>query len=236
MQDKIKQAIDTVQRAQRNYDLNKSIPKEDLDLLIYAAENSPSKQNETHYSLHIFTDEYIIKQIYNCTNKFTLGVKEALEDDKGEEWLYENYSVKNSQIYANALFVYVEDEGEARGATHLRAQHGDEFSKRILTEQKSYSMGISIGELILTAGLLGYKTGICSAMDEEQVKQIIGTDKSVKILVGVGFENEGVDRRLHAETLNKEVPKERRNGDLEEKWRFPSNEKNIKVYLNGIIT
>ena len=236
MQDKIKQAIDTVQRAQRNYNLSKSIPKEDLDLLIYAAENSPSKQNETHYSLHIFTDECIIKQIYDCTNKFTLGVKEALDEDKGEEWLYENYSVKNSQIYANALFVYVEDDGEARGATHLRAQHGDEFSKRILTEQKNYSMGISIGELILTAGLLGYKTGICSAMDEEQVKQIIGTDKSVKILVGVGFENEGIDRRLHAETLNKEVPEERRNGNLEEKWRFPSNEKNIKVYLNGIIT
>jgi len=236
MQDKIKQAIDTVQRAQRNYDLSKRIPKEDLELLIYAAKNSPSKQNETHLSLHIFTDECIIKQIYGCTNKFTLGVKEALDEDKGEEWLYENYSVKNSQIYANALFVYVEDDGEARGATHLRAQHGDEFSKRILTEQKNYSMGISIGELILTAGLLGYKTGICSAMDEEQVKQILGTDRSVKILVGVGFENEGVDRRLHAETLNKEVPEERRNGDLEEKWKFPSIEKDIKVYLNGIIT
>lgn len=236
LKNKLKDAIDTVQRAQRNYDLSKSIPEEDLELLIYAAKNSPSKQNETHLSLHIFTDEYIIKQIYDCTNKFTLGVQEALEEDKGEEWLYQNYSVKNSQILANALFVYVEDEGEARGATHLRGQNGDDFGKRILTEQKNFSMGISIGELILTAGLLGYKTGICSAMDEDAVKEIIGTENSVKILVGVGFENEGVDRRLHAETLNKEIPEERRNGALDEKWRFPSNEKDIKVYLNGTIT
>ena len=231
--DEIKKAIDTVQRAQRNYDLSKLIPNEELDLLIYAAANSPSKQNETHLSLHIFTDECIIKQIYDCTKKFTLGITAALEEDKGEEWLYQNYSVKNSQVYANILFVYAEEDSEARGATHLKGQNNDEFGKNILTEQKNYSMGISIGELILTAGLLGYKTGICSAMDEDAVGNIIGIESKVKILVGIGFENDKVDRRLHTELLNKEVPRERRTGELEEKWKFPSFEKNIKVRING---
>ena len=229
----LKKAIDTVQRAQRNYNLAKSISQEDLNLLVYAAENSPSKQNETHYSLHIFTDECIIKEIYNCTNKFTLGVYEAIEEDKGEQWLYDNLSVKNSQIYANALFVYVEDEGEARGATHLKAKHGDEFSKQVLKEQQDYSIGISVGELILTAGLLGYKTGICSAMDDEAVRKVLGINNTPKLLVGVGFENEGVDRRLHAETFNRDVIETKRTGELDEKWRFPSNEKYIKVYING---
>ena len=230
---KIKTAIDVVQRAQRNYDLSKSIPQDDLNLLVYAASNSPSKQNETHLSLHIFTDEYIIKQIYDCTKKFTLGIKEALEEDKGEQWLYNHKSVKNSQIYANALFVYVEDEGEARGATHLKGKHGDDFGRQVLNEQKNYSMGISVGELILTAGLLGYKTGICSAMEEEPIKKILGIENKPKLLVGVGYENTGIDRRLHAETLNKDIPEERRTGKLEDKWRFPSFEKNIKVYING---
>lgn len=229
----IKQAIDTAQRAQRNYDLSKSIPDEDLELLIYAATNSPSKQNETHYSLHIFTNECIIKEIYNCTKKFTLGIKEALDEDKGEQWLYNHRSVKNSQIYANALFVYVEDEGEARSTTHLKGKHGNDFGKKVLNEQQNYSMGISVGELILTAGMLGYKTGICSAMEEDPIKKILDIDHRPKLLVGVGFENIGIDRRLHAETLNKDVPEERRTGELEEKWRFPSFEKNIKVYING---
>ena len=45
---KIKAAVDIAQRAQRNYDLNKSVPIDDLETLIYAAANSPSKQNEEH--------------------------------------------------------------------------------------------------------------------------------------------------------------------------------------------
>jgi len=231
--DEIKKSIDTVQRAQRNYDLSKSIPNEDLELLIYAAKKSPSKQNEKHLSLHIFTDEYIIKQIYNCTHKFTLGIKEALEEDKGENWLYQNYAVKNSQVYANVLFVYVEDEGEARGATHLRGKNGSEFGQRVLTEQKNYSMGISVGELILTAGLLGYKTGICSAMDEEPVKKLIKTEKEPKLLVGIGYENEDRDRKEHADTLNKDVPEDCRNGLPNEFWKFPSYNKETTIYLNG---
>ena len=233
MRDKIKDAVDTVQRAQRNYDLSKHIPTDDLDFLIYTAKNSPSKQNETHFSLYVFTDEHIIKQIYDQTKRFTLGIKEVLEEDKGEQWLYENRSVKNSQINANALFVYVEDEGAARGATHLSGQHGNNFGRQIFNEQKSISIGISTGELILTAGLLGYKTGLCSAFDEEGVKDILNTKRSVKLLVGIGFENEGVDRRLHAETLNREVIESRRTGDLDEKWRFPSFEKKINVFLNN---
>lgn len=33
--------------------------------------------------------------------------------------------------------------------------------------------------------------------------------------------------------MDKEVPRERRTGELEEKWKFPSFEKNIKVRING---
>jgi nitroreductase len=233
LKNQLKDAINIVQRAQRNYNLSKSIPQEDLDLLIYAAKNSPSKQNETHFSLHIFTDEYIIKQIYDCTKKFTLGIDETLEEGKGEQWLYENRSVKNSQIYANVLFVYIEEEGKARGATHLAGQHGEEFGNKVFSEQKNFSMGISVGELILTAGLLGYKTGICSAMDEEPIQEILKTNKTPKLLVGIGFENEGVDRRLHAEVLNRDIDESRRTGPLDEKWRFPSFDKDIKVIING---
>ena len=169
MLDKIKSAVDVTQRAQRNYDLTKYMPQEHLDTLIYAASNSPSKQNETHYRLHVYTDKEIIEQVHNSTKKFTLGIHQALEEGKGEEWLYENRSVTNSQIYANVLFIYEEIRGAPRGATHLRAQAGDKKSQEYAAEQRYYSIGISIGELILSASLLGYKTGICSAMDDEAI-------------------------------------------------------------------
>ena len=56
----------------------------------------------------MYTDPSMIKKIHDCTKKFTLGIHQALEEGKGENWLYENRSVTNSQIYANALFIYEE--------------------------------------------------------------------------------------------------------------------------------
>ena len=47
----IKNAIDVCKKAQRNYNLNKRLPRKDLETLIYVASNSPSKQNETHFNL-----------------------------------------------------------------------------------------------------------------------------------------------------------------------------------------
>lgn len=237
----LKKAIDSAQRAQRNYDLSKSIPKDDLETLIYAAVNSPSKQNETHYSLYVYTDQDIIKQIYDNTKKFTLMADEEDTKDlfgvneRGEYWQDDTHSVKNSQIYANVLFAYVPEEGEARGGTHIAGQQERSSSAmKIYNEQIHYSIGISVGQLILAANLLGYKTGICSALDSRPIKKIVGSKDNVKLLVGVGFDNAGTDRRLHQETLNKDVPEKFRTGDLEEHWKFPSFEKHVKVIINGI--
>ena len=68
----LKKAIHKSQHVQRNWDLTKSIPQEDLDTLIHVAVNSPSKQNETHYSLHVYTDQTIIKQILTNVMMFKL--------------------------------------------------------------------------------------------------------------------------------------------------------------------
>ena len=239
MHEEIKKAVDISQRAQRNYDLSKTIPEKDLETLIYAATNSPSKQNETHYSLHVYTDPELIREIYNTTKKFTFGNKEheseILDTTKGENWMYENRAVHNSQALANVLFVYADDDGERRGVTHFLAHHNDadNDSVNVYNEQKNFSIGISVGELILSATLLGYKTGICSAFDQDIIKNVVNTDKRIKLLIGVGYENRGIDRRLHAETLNREIPEEFQNGNPDEKWRFPSLDKTVKVSING---
>lgn len=239
MNEQIKIAVDGSNRAQRNYDLSKKISDTDLQTLIYAAANSPSKQNETHYSLYVYTDKDIIKKIYEHTKKFTL-IRDA--EDREKTFKVENdvyiqddtNSVTNSQIYANALFVYVSEEGQTRGGTHMKGkEHPNSNAALLYRDQLAYSIGISVGELIMAANLLGYKTGICSALETKSIKEIMGIDKKPKLLVGVGYPNSQLERTQHAETLNKDVPEKFRNGPAEDNWQFPSFNKYTKVIMNG---
>jgi|TARA_B110000977_G_scaffold170409_1_gene221094 nitroreductase len=233
---KIKAAVDIAQRAQRNYDLNKSVPVDDLETLIYAAANSPSKQNEEHFSLYVYTDQDIIRQIYSHTKLFSLSLGEEgmFEERDGQFWQDQDRSVTNSQILANILFVYVDDNTQARGGTHMLGQQNlDGPSGKLYTEQKNVSVGVSVGQLIMSAAIMGYRTGVCSAIDEAPIKDLLNDDSRIKLLVGIGYEQVGIDRQLHAETLNTHVPPGARNGPLETAWKFPSFNKNTKVTLNG---
>lgn len=258
MNQQIMDAVKVSKQAQRNYDLNKQIPHEDLDALIYAAQNSPKKQMETHFALHVFTDPEKIRAIYDNTKKFSLfpvsedaevdgydgsdfHTEGMFEDRDGEFWQDDEYSVKNSQILANAIFVYTEDRRTVRGGTHFMAQENG-ASPNILSiyeEQIDFSIGISVGQLILSAAMMGYKTGICSALDSNPISEILGKRAdgklmNAKLIIGVGYPNEGVDRRLHAETLNKDIPfDDRRTGELDGKYRFPTFDGVTDVYLNG---
>jgi nitroreductase len=260
MNQQIMDAVKVSKQAQRNWDLSKTIPQEDLDALIYAAQNSPKKQMETHFALHVFTDPEKIRAIYDNTKKFSLfPVSETsevdgydgsdfhnpgmFEDRDGEFWQDDEYSVKNSQILSNAIFVYTEDRRTVRGGTHFMAQENG-ASPNILSiyeEQIDFSIGISVGQLILSAAMMGYKTGICSALDSDPISEILGKRAdgklmNAKLIIGVGYPNEGVDRRLHAETLNKDIPfDDRRTGELDGKYRFPTFDGVTDVYLNGTL-
>ena len=239
MNEQIRHAVNVSQRAQRNYDLTKSINEKDLDTFIHVAANSPSKQNETHYELHVFTNQKIIREIYDQTKLFLLmkeddNFDQLYGEKDGKFWQSDKRSVHNSQVLANALFVYFEQEGEARGGTHKQAQSNSNNKESLIKyhQQIGYSIGVSAGQLVLSAALLGYKTGFCSAFKKGAVAEICNTKKMPKLLVGVGHENAGVDRRYHAETLNKDIPEGFKNGLENEKWRFPSFEKDCKVFLN----
>jgi nitroreductase len=260
MNQQIIDAAKVSKQAQRNWDLDKTIPQEDLDALIYAAKNSPKKQMETHYALHVFTDQEKIRAIYDQTKKFSLfpvdnpEVQDSMyadgkadygdmfKDKDGEFWQDDDYSIKNSQILANAMFVYTEDRRTVRGGTHFLAQEGG--SKNVMTiyeEQIDFSIGISVGQLILAAAMMGYKTGICSALDSPGIGKLLPTNKqtqdnvyNAKLIIGVGYEQDGVDRRLHQEVLNKDIPfNDRRTGDEDGLYRFPTFEGVTDVYLNG---
>jgi hypothetical protein len=229
-------------RKKHNYSKLKLIKKTNSLKKIMQTANSPTKQNETHYSLHVYTDETIIKQIYSHTKKFTMIRDKQDQDEsfKVEDDVYiqnDAKSVTNSQIYANALFVYVKEEGLALGGTHQAGKENpNSNAATIYNDQLAYSMGISVGELILSAGLLGYKTGICSALDTKPMREVLGIKQNPKLLVGVGFPNIQLERTQHSEVLNKDVLEKFRTGALEEHWNFPTFKKYTKVTINGINT
>ena len=145
----IKKAVDVAQRTQRNYDLSKKISKEDLDTLIYTAINSPSKQNETHFKLKVYTDPNLIRKIYDCTKRFSLFTREYFnkmfkDTDKGVI-ANANYEVKNSQILSNVVFVYCDDEDNLRGGEQIIANKGNasEYTTMQFNRLKDFSIGIS---------------------------------------------------------------------------------------------
>lgn len=234
----IERSVLISQKAQRNYDLSKIVPNKDLNTLIYAAQNSPSKQNETHYALHVYDDSNKIRQIYNCTKRFGLGSpydSYTYQESNGKFCQKQDRSVHNSQILSNILFVYVEDNGELRGGEHVLGQKNPQGRcAKTLEAQKNYSIGISIGELILSASLLGYRTGICSAFTKS-IYNVVPSEKEIKVLVGIGYPNVNIDRSLHAETLNVNVPKDFQTGSPSEKWQFPNFEKECRVFLNDSV-
>ena len=239
MNEQIKEAVDVSQRAQRNYDLSKTISDHDLETLVYAAVNSPSKQNETHFSLKVYTDPSIIRLVYSCTKKFAVydrseqEFKKIFKEENNQFWFDEDRCVHNSQILANAIFIYLDDVGTARNGEHMLAKKNvGGVCDITYQEQKNFSLGISAGQLILSAALLGYKTGLCSAFSISKIQNIINTKERIKLIVGIGYENVGVDRLYHAETLNKDMREEFRNGKLDEPWKFPTLNKTIKVSIN----
>ena len=59
------------------------------------------------------------------------------------------------------------------------------------------------------------------------------TKDDPRVIVGIGYENSNMDRRLHGTLFNRDIPKQYRTGEDDERWRFPSLDKKIKVEINN---
>lgn len=60
-------AIHRAQHVQRNFDLIKKMPEQDIATIISAATECTSKQNIAQYKLHAITNREVIEEIYKCT-------------------------------------------------------------------------------------------------------------------------------------------------------------------------
>lgn len=184
----LEKAIIRSQHCQRNWDTTRSIPKEDLDLIIYSVSNCPSKQNHAFYKVYAVVDRNIIESIHETTTGFLL--------DNGE-W------TTNSQTLANLLLVF--ETIETSDSHKIKNQKYENNSKDTITRDSDMAIGIAAGYANLISNILGYKTGCCACFNATQIQEILGMTNCPSLLMGIGFGDPDRSRRLHHIT-NQQFP------------------------------
>tara|TARA_B110000503_G_scaffold58423_1_gene93436 strand:- start:3602 stop:4249 length:648 start_codon:yes stop_codon:yes gene_type:complete len=192
----IKKAVVRSQHCQRNWDLQKEIPQHDIDLLAYSVSNCPSKQNIAFYKAHFITNRDVIEEIHSKTAGFK-------NYETGE---YET----NSQTLANLLIAFEAEDYMARHIDDTVFRNDEMWAfdegkmtdreKAVLERDTFMAIGIAAGYVNLTASMLGYGTGCCACFNEGEISNIIGAKNPIKLLMGVGFKNPEVNRRIHHST------------------------------------
>lgn len=201
----LKKAIHKSQHVQRNWDLTKSIPQEDLDLIAEAVTGAPSKQNVTFFKPYFITDRKTIEAVHRSTSGFMIhDGKQGGKSSKGDRL------TTNPQTLANLLIVFAEDfnEDDAKNKTDVS------WETDVMENDRQTAIGVAAGYVNMVSGLLGYGTGCCSCCDKGEIQRTLGIDKKPVLLMGVGFPDESKPRREH-----------HLNSDL----TFPTKRKSIEV-------
>ena len=208
----IEKSIIRSQHTQRNWDLSKQIPKEDINTMLHAITNCPSKQNIAFYKVHFIQDREVIEEIHELTYGFSTfkgrsGAKYSPEENGilGEKRKRDTET--NPQVLANLLVIFedynyfddLKDDIHRNEATRNYLMNGklDKWDKEELTRDKNIAVGIAAGYLNLTASLLGYRTGCCQCMDVDAIQEAAVLKEKPVLLMGVGFPQDGVNRRKH---------------------------------------
>lgn len=185
MHKEIKKAVIRSQHTQRNWDLTRQVPQEDLDLFVHAVTNCPSKQNFAFYNAHFITDRSIIEKIHDLS----LGLGYA-HPETGKR-----VECTNPQVLANLLVVF--EEATMSDAYWAKFALRDKSSQRIFEKDRDMAIGIASGYLNVTASMVGYQTGCCACYDEDGVRDLLGLENQPVLIMGVGFKDPGKQRREH---------------------------------------
>ena len=198
MRNQVSKAIIRSQHCQRNWDLTKKIPTEDYNLILQAVTQCPSKQNYAFYKVIALTNRSQIESIYNTTKGF------LLPDDT---W------TTNSQTLANLLLVFTKIETSA--AHKNKNTKYENQSKTIAERDVNMAIGIAAGYANLTSSMLGYSTGCCACFNTDEIKQILNIQEDPVLLMGIGYKNSNLNRRIHHVNHNEVFPvKKKENIDV----------------------
>jgi nitroreductase len=192
----IKKSIFKSQHCQRNWDLTQEMPEDDLDTLMIAATQCPSKQNIAFYKLHFVTNRDLIERIHGHTKGFVM--KHGETRDKTE------YTT-NAQVLANLLIVFEEyldlskaqDAGRNEQVIDLTNGTAKASDLKLIEKDRMMAIGVAAGYLNLTASLMGYATGCCTCFMPNEVQKEMNIKGRPLLLMGIGIADKTRNRRIH---------------------------------------
>ena len=184
----IKKAVIRSQHVQRNWDLSQEMHQGDIDLLVHAATNCPSKQNFKFYDLHVITNRNSIEEIHKNTN----GLGITNEETGNAEF------TTNSQVLAHSLFIFTDTIRSTKYEEKWKNDDGG-LDQNWMRDQ-DMAIGIAAGYINVIASQLGYGTGCCACFHNEPIQEIIGATDRVVLMMGVGIKDDSLNRRVHHET------------------------------------
>ena len=179
-------AIHRSQHVQRNYDLSRDIPEQDVATIVTAATQCPSKQNVAFYKLHVVKDRSIIRHIYTCCR--TLPQPD------------------NPQVLGNLVLGFEEYENYDKESLNTNEEivKQDEQSLKTLELDRFTALGIATGYVNLVSSQLGYGTGCCTCiLDKPRLRVILELKMEPLLVMGIGYAQEGKNRRVHHLRQNK---------------------------------
>ena len=175
----IKQIISNSQHCQRNWDLSQQIPEEHIQMLVYAATQCPSKQNDAWYKLHFVTNRQVIEQLHVNTDGFFFKPPEI--------------KTNNPQILANLIIVFEKNYSARKKKFDL--QWNIPYMDR--TRTVYMNTGVAAGYVNFVSTLLGYKTGFCGCMQRDQIQSTLNLENEPVLLLGIGFADANRNRLEH---------------------------------------
>ena len=188
----LERTIAKSQQCNRNWDLSKQIPEDDIKTMKQSVTQCSSKQNRVFYKVLYTQDRDKIEKIHDATDGFTYG----LQKDESDNYL----TTTNPQVLANTLFVFAKDRDNNIEARTAEENNLGIKEARVDIEGKmdeDRAVGIAAGYLTLTSNLLGYESGCCQCFDGDKVKNILGIDEDVFLLMGIGYGDKTRGRKEH---------------------------------------
>jgi nitroreductase len=182
-------AIHSAQHCQRNYDLSQKMPIEDIKTLVTAATKCPSKQNIKFYKLHVITNRDVIEKVYDACSGMD---RSQLENNPSE----------NPQVLGNLVFVFEKQDdfdNESKNSNpETKLYKKEEWATRAIEADTNQAIGVAAGMVNLSAAQLGYGTGCCACIiDMDKLKQAIGAENKIGLVMGIGFRNKNKNRLEH---------------------------------------
>jgi len=179
-------AIHSAQHCQRNFDLSKKMPTEDIKTLVVAATQCPSKQNVAFYKLHVITSRDVINEIYeSCSGT-------GFDGDS---------TPSNPQVLANLVFVfeeYANYDNNSPNSNPETVRANEDWAKHALNNDRNQAIGVAAGMVNLSAAQLGYGTGCCACiLDQDRLKKAINAQNNALLVMGIGYRNATRNRREH---------------------------------------